>query len=367
MQKSFSFLLIACVIILTTSSLVAQEEATEEPATIPNIVGLNVPFATSMLNQLGITIGEQTLIEWNTSLGVEPNRITQQSISAGTPVTAGLQMDIVIAHPFNMEIIFDDNDLTLLNQTGGAVDLAGLVFTAIDARIPATFSGVEWTSEVDSLSPERCVQIWSIGGIGQAKSVEGCQASGSIPWLSRINDDAHFWIDDNGATGFSLIQDGIYRGDCAIIPNTTNVQQCEIYTAPIGVDGVAEDVTAYVYFRYNDEQLWVINRSDDRWMPSSQVDIVDAINLGDSNLFAEDAIIGNVSLLAPHQCVLYTNIGATEPVTTPDSCDLIAIASLDPDDVFWLAGFEITSRIRGENLACVTPQSEGDTLCLLPR
>lgn len=347
---------------LSVSFVHAQDETPAPPPTVPDVTGMTLPTATALLNQMGIAVNAQQTYNWTDSDTISPYTITTQNPQVGAEVPDGLVATLTIARPVTARLFYDDNDLTLINLSDGELTLRNIVFTAIDGNPPASFSASEWT--VDTVSPQRCVQIWAVAGRQGAKDVEGCQSARDIPWLTRGNAPDHFWLDDNGATGFTVTQDGVWRGDCTIIPNTTDVQTCDLYLMPAGLDTVAQDVTEYVYFRYTPEQLWVINRADDRWMPTSQVDIVDGIDLADYSLYRESSPVTDIDLLAPNQCLLITT-SDDALISTPESCDLIGIAEVD--DNFWQNGFEINSRMMPQTFACLPSESDEMTVCLVPR
>lgn len=354
-----------CVTVFSFSITFAQEETPPAPPTMPDVLGLTVPSAIAQLNQVSLDVNIDQTYTWTHADPFVPYTISGQNPESGTEVIDGQVAMLTIARPITARLLYDDNDLTLINLSDDEINLNNIVFTALDGTIPASLSASEWL--VDVVSPQRCIQIWSVGGRQGAKDVEGCQPARDIPWLFRGDASNHFWIDDNGATLFDVIQDGVWRGTCTIMANTSDVQICDLFIMPTGLNRVADDVTEYVYFRYTSDQLWVINRSEDRWMPTSQVEIVDGVKLDDEFLYFEQSTFADIGLLAPNQCLLLTT-SRDIPTVTSESCDLIGVAQVDDETLFWNNGFDVSSDIMNQNMTCLSPLSgDEETVCLVPR
>jgi hypothetical protein len=113
-------------------------------------------------------------------------------------------------------------------------------------------------------------------------------------------------------------------------------------------------------------------------MPTSQTNIYNnnpglsapgaSLRFGDTDLLREDFRVGlgNISQLAPGQCLMYTVDGAdvTEP---PESCDVVAQRALGANIAFWVADFEVESAIDGERRICPAATADQRTRCIIRR
>ncbi|GAB4512924.1 MAG: hypothetical protein OHK0046_13110 [Anaerolineae bacterium] len=349
MPKVFSFILLLLFLI----PLSAQESVT-----VPDVTGLPVPQAAAALNRAGLRLGEETVVEWTASAGQAANTIREQTPAAGQPAARGDVVNLTVLRPYTALLTYDDNDFTLVNRSEEDINVHQLTFRAVDET--AAFGGIRWEGD-PTVSPRRCVQVWSVGGIAAAKDVPGCGGFGLIRWMTTLNSAEHFWT---GATGFEIVQDGIVRGVCDtsnLIPG--NPTDC---TISIGTGVVPGDITEYLYFSYNPAYFVVMNRSTDRWMPTAQITIGEDITLGDRALFGED-VIGDVGLLAPGQCLLFS-VPTPDPETlVPETCDIIAQRTLEADDVFWTSAFQTNRVYQAEARSCPPALPEQKTICLLPR
>src|SRR5215216_3034771 len=177
------FLVLAYFLCFYTVS-VAQMQA-QTPA-VPNLIGLNIPQAAAALNQVGLALGNQTSEPWTEAAGVPQNTISVQSVPAGQPATAGAPVDVTVLRSPNVSLSYDDNDFTLINNTGGSIDFNGLVFGSADGT-PAAFSATRWAGSLDSAG---CAQVWSVIR-SVPKDLAGCARINH--WLTTNNSAEYFW------------------------------------------------------------------------------------------------------------------------------------------------------------------------------
>lgn len=131
----------------------------------------------------------------------------------------------------------------------------------------------------------------------------------------------------------------------------------------IGVVSPSIELTTFIYLAYTDNALALVNTSKDKWMPTNQTSVynynaalaivgVEGV-LGDPEVLREDHRVGlgNITLLAPNQCIVYTTTesGVTEP---PIDCDVVAQRALSQDVVVWVNDFEVESSIDGRIQNC---------------
>jgi hypothetical protein len=320
---------------------------------------MNVPSAAAALNAVGLALGTETGVAWSEGSAAAPNTILSQSVLAGQPVTPGAAVDITVARALNALLLYDDNDLTLVNRSGATLDLTGVTFASADGSSPAAFAASRWAA---SLRPDQCMQMWSVGRNGP-KGLDECAVIQNWLWTGAAGE--HFWTGENGATQFSVIQNGIERGRCTI-----GAGRCELYLA---VDQAA-DVTGYLYFSYAADRLVVWNNSPDQWMALRGVAINNyaipggpyGLTLDDPALYGQTVNpVADLSRLAPGQCLLFTaaNPGVSAP---PERCTVIASLAVAPDLIFWAADFGVIDPATGQERTCAAASPDGLRLCILP-
>lgn len=324
---------------------------------VPDLTGMSVPQAAATLNRLGLKLGAENNQGWTQESGLPQNTISGQSIPAGQTAAPGTAVDVNVLRSPNVILIYDDNDLTLVNQTGGTINLGSLMFRALDGG-GATFSASRWGG---GLAAGDCGQVWSVGR-GSAKDMAEC---GSIQWLSTNNRAEHFWTGAGGTTQFGAFQDGIQRVTCPV----ANPGRCEFYVS----GGASGDVTEYVYFAYTPEHLAVINQSENQWMVLQGFSISNnhvqpagaTLNMADRSLYTDINPVADIARLAPGQCLLFTNRspGSEQP---PQPCDVVARLGIDPTLVFWAADFGVNSS-DGVARSCPAATAGQLTICVMPR
>lgn len=351
------------VIIVALLLVVPQIAFAQEMVTVPDVTGMSVPVAAAELNRVGLRIGQETGERWTAGSGLEQNTIGAQSIAAGTQVEAGSAVDLIVLRSPNMLVIYDDNDLTLVNRTGTEIDLAGISFRALDGN-QASFSASRWGR---SLRENRCGQVWSVGRNG-AKGLDECEYIEH--WLVTTNRGEHFWTGAGGTTRFAVMHNGLERAVCSI--SGSAVQQCEFYL-PAG--GSSADVTQHVYFAYTEDRLALINNTDDKWMPLDGLRVLNnyveprgaAIHFADSSLYGRNlSPVANLRQLAPGQCIFFTNSAPTaqEP---PQPCEVVARLDVGAQVIFWGADFPVQSVTDNQPHVCPLAVAGRLTLCIMPR
>jgi len=356
-KKAYSIVIIVCFsILIFTFPLLAQDNAA-----VPDIAGLTLPEAAAALNKVGLAVGAETVERWTAESGREQNTINAQSIAPGTSAAPGTAVDITVLRTPNALLIYDDNDLTLVNQTGNALNLNNIRFEALDGS-GTSFAASRWG---DSLRVNQCVQVWSVGRNGP-KGLDECSTIQN--WLVTTNGGEHFWTGAGGTTQFAVIQNDVQRAVCMV----GNPGRCEMFLTVGNV--VASETTDYVYFAYLPDRLAIINTSTDKWMPIGSLVVRNnavqpfgaLVNVGDAELFGNPQIVGRIGRLAPGQCLLFTN-SSSEAQTPPQPCDVIAKLDIGPSVIFWAANFPVESVTDEGERTCPAAVSDRLTLCIMPR
>lgn len=330
-----------------------------QDVTVPDLTGLSVPQAAAQLNRLGLKLGAENNQGWTQESGLPQNSISGQSVPAGQTVAPGSAVDVNVLRSPNVLLIYDDNDLTLVNNTGGGLNLAGMVFRALDGS-GATFAAARWGG---GLGAGDCVQVWSVGRSG-GKDMPEC---GNVQWMTTNNPAEHFWTGAGGTTQFGVFQDGLQRGTCAV----ANPGRCEFYVA----GGASSDATQYVYFAYTPEHLAIINQSDNQWMALDGFSVSNnyvpplgaAVNVSDPTLYKSQNVnpVANIGRLAPGQCLLFTN-GSPGSEQPPETCQVVARLDVGDTVKFWGADFGVNSS-DGVARSCPAAVAGRLTICVMPR
>lgn len=325
---------------------------TEEPTPlVPALTGLSVPEAAAQLNRAGFRLGDVGIEAWFEGMDGTTNTVASQSIDAGSDAAPGIVVDVAVWRSEKAVLIFDDNDITLQNTSAAPLSLRRVAFISLDGQGTTQFDAEDWNR--NRLQPGECVQLWSVERIA-GKEVDGCASVEK--WLSITVPDAHFWTGINDTTAFQVVQDNIQRGTCIITE-----QQCEFYLALAADRGrIASDVAEYVYLRYTPDWLQLMNRTEDRWLPTTQL-MIGGVKAGDTAQYSIVSEVANVMLLAPGQCLLWTR----DSSITPEACDTVATASVDAP--FWITDFNVSSEVNGLPRSCPPAEADKVAVCLLPR
>lgn len=354
------FVAISLFCILSTVQPIAQS------TNVPDLTGLNIPEAAARLNEAGFRLGSQ-IASPQADSSATPGSIINQSIPAGMTADAGIPIDVTVLSNARMSLIYDDNDLTVINQAGGSISLNGLVFSSTDGT--RRFIATEWLTTLEN---DDCTQIWSISR-REPKPINGCD---SIFWLTTNNPNNHFWTQTSGVTQFTVTQNGQVLATCDAAPvNSQNSPtECEFFVVNTAVTA---DNTPYIYFAYTQDRFTVINTSQSAWMPLTETPIYNfnpqlsnlgvSLSLGDATLFRNPDTVADVNRLAPGQCLMLT-IAPLTNADTPQDCWLIAQRELDPSVAFWLAAFELDSpqSLTGR-ATCPAADEERLIQCVMPR
>jgi hypothetical protein len=336
----------------------------EEP-TVPDVTGLNVPQAAAVLNAVGLRLGSQDFTEWTEASGLPQNTISHQSVEAGTIIEEHGIVDVTLLVTNNVHLIYDDNDLTLINLVNDKINLTDVTFKAVDGTQP-TFDAVKWG---DELRENQCFQLWSVSRNGP-KGLPECQIFQN--WLTTTNTTEHFWTATNGVSSFEVIRDGNAQKTCnAAPPNSQDSPTtCDFYL-PVGQG----DIIQYMYFVYTPERLIVMNPSQDKWLranktiitnpnPNNQI-LGSSFKTGDPKLFGSPDGVADIKRLAPGQCLLFKRDDVTnDPL--PQSCNVIAELDLPANQLFWVFDFELESQDKTHH-TCTGAIQDKRTICVIPR
>jgi len=195
-------------LLLFSGIFVVSAWAQGETVTVPDVTGLSIPQAVAMLNASGLNVGMQ--IPGENTGDVPANTVIAQSQPAGTVLDYGTAVDLTIVQPANARLIYDGNDITLLNLTDATMTIGDLTFSAVEGST-ATFNAGQIAGALDA---DDCLQIWSVTR-NSPKDVEGC---GSLLWRSTNNAGVHFWTQSSGTMRFAVQEAGIERAICDAAP-----------------------------------------------------------------------------------------------------------------------------------------------------
>lgn len=355
--------LIAILFILMSQLLVVAQDT----VSVPDVTGLTVPEAAAMLNAVGLGLGSQDVIDVADSNGVEVGHIASQSLAANSDAPLGSDVDIAVIRSRNAILIYDDNDLTVVNTTNNIADVSTLRFVAIEGDNPASFAASRWAS---SVRDHRCLQIWSIVR-NNAKSLPECD--NIQHWLTTNTTSEHFWTEANGVVTFSVVESGIERAQCPAAPiNSQDAPlRCEFYLSGAGS---ADNITPYIYFVYTPTAIVIFNPTPNLWMPTDRTTIFNfnpsisnpgvSLVMGDPVLFQNPDIVANLTRLAPQQCIALTTLDNAD---IPQACQVIAQRTLDATVAFWLAEFEIDSATDTQRYSCPAAIDTRATICIVPQ
>lgn len=336
-----------------------------QETSVPDIAGLNLPQAAAALNRAGLRLGMQSPQPMTALDAVSPNTIASQSPDAGSLTAYGASVDVFVWSAANITLIYDDNDLTMINRTGGNLNLGNISFNSVDGSKRYTANNWRGSMEVGD-----CAQIWSIAR-REPKNVDGC--SESMYWRTTNDPNEHFWTATSGATAFVVVQDGVERAQCEAAPQNSQDRpvSCEFFVVS-SVD--AAETTPYIFFAYTTDRFAVINNTDDAWMPLSpniynfnpNVPQGVSLTLSDAALFQNVDILGDFRRLAPNQCLMLT-VNPLTDAEPPQPCDVLAQRALDASVAFWTSPFEVDSTNQTGRSQCPAANPDRLTLCILPR
>lgn len=334
--------------------------AQEQTVLVPDLTGLNIPRAAAALNRAGLRLGAASAQAWTAASALDPGLIAAQSLPPGSAAQPGAAIGVTVLSADQVRLLYDDNDLTLINLTGAPLDLTRIVFSGTDGT--KRFLAWRWRSRLDDGD---CTQIWSVRR-GSAKSIAGC---GSIFWLTTNDASEHFWTQASGAGQFDIVRDGVSLATCD--PAPPNSQDAPLTCAFFIIAGAAANPVAdYIYFAYTTDRFAAINTTPATWMPLDETPVQIAglqVRLGDPALFGSPETVADVRRLAPGQCTLLT-LAPLAGAAPPEACDLIAQSAVDATQAFWTVPFDILPVTRpGERLTCPAATEGRTTICVMPR
>jgi hypothetical protein len=343
MVHGFRIVIVISLLLLLALPVAAQTS----DVVVPDVRGLSLPVAVAALNRAGLALGVETSLEWASESGLPPNTISEQGAEPGATVAAGSAIDVTVLRSANVLLIYDDNDITLVNLTGAALDLGSIVFRGVDGTNPS-FAAGRWRG---SLNAGDCAQLWSIRA-SAAKDIPECTES-------------MFWMGTGGNSVFSVIQGNIERGVCPV----STAGRCEVYV-PGGATG--DPSTPFVYLVYTLNELAIINPTPDAWMMMSGYEVVNNVTgqalripVSDPTLYGGNVNpVARVGQLAPGQCILFTN--GDSQAAPPDPCDVIARLAIAPELRFWQVDFGMNS-VSGDIHTCPAALLDQTTVCIMPR
>jgi hypothetical protein len=331
------------------------------PITVPDVVGLTVPEAAAVLHRAGLKLGPQTSVY---RLDQAHNTVIGQTPPADASAEPLSEVGIEVVIQTNIEIVYDNNDITVINLTGTTLNGGRMRFEAIDSGLPSppAFSFNEVADLRVSVDDDQCLQFWSISeGMGQP--ADGC-ARGLDGWFASILTERHFWTRASEAATFRFWYGDQPVGDCPTMRDLRGKQRCPMRLA---LDPDEGDTAEYLYFVYSADQLIVKNASARRWMAVDGVTF-GGIDLGDFARIPRETFVGSERRLAPGECILLTaaSISTGEPIQDDLSveCFVIARGELSDVDLFWRRGFAL-----GDAASCPPPPATNAarSICLVPR
>lgn len=360
LDKLCRFWLVLIGIVWISITLVTAQDTAH---IVPDLTGLNLPQAAAALHRAGLRLGAQYAQPWQADSAGAPHTITGQSIAAGEALAYGTAVDVDIFSASRVRLIYDDNELTLLNDTGGPLRLAGITFHSDSGQ----FAASNWRN---NLPAGDCTQVWSVLR-RNAKRVEGCA---SIFWMTTTTPAEHFWTQTSGTQRFQVMQGDIMLATCDAAPQNAQgaLSICDFFI--INANRSAAN-TRYLYLAYTVDSFMAVNTSSDAWMPLTEtaiyanapqpIDSGTAVYLGRPPLFSDVETVADVGRLAPGQCVLLVNSGGAAP---PEACDLIAWLTVGPESMFWTTAFEVAPATRaGERITCPAASPDQVTICVMAR
>jgi hypothetical protein len=319
-----------CLLIFSLCFAAFSASGQDPFLTVPDLTRLSIPEAASTLRHAGLRLGQETIIAIDPASGDTENIIVEQSPRAGEAVEAGAAVSISVTRAINAYVLYDDNDLTLVNVTAGLLDLNTIRFSGT-GETTTEFNPSAWAAQLDG---GRCGQIWSVARLA-SKEVTGCSA---ILWMTAGNRNQHFWTHTSGAAQFSIIQDGVVRATCpaAQAGSQDSPLRCEIV---FDVDYPDENID-YIYIAYTTDRLIIHNQTVDRWMSLDETHLRDSsgrdIELSSLNILNEAT---GQPRLAPGECILFAAQANAQP---PEPCQVIG--QVETDAIYWLEPFSVIGR-----------------------
>lgn len=354
---------IKTVVILMVSLWCLSGLAIAQVATlrVPDLTGMTAPQAASTLHLLGLRLGSTTIDLSPTAHFELLGTVTSQSIIAGEEIGIGESIDITILQAPNIRFVYDDNDLTFINQTGRIILLEPLVFVG-NGEIQKTLTGTRWN--ITAIPAGGCVQIWSIGRTAP-KNIDGCSEISA--WFSTTDASTYFWTQAAAIERFTVQQAGETLSNCPAAPlNSQDApMSCVMYLPTIP----SPDQSRFLYLSYTSDALVIYNPMADIWMSLvNQVILPDGstIDVSDVALYQTALAVslttdGTTLLpLSPNECVVFRT---TDDTPLPEDCGLI-VAEQTNAAPFWLTDFSIMDNT-GTSRICKAAVADKTTVCVV--
>jgi PASTA domain len=352
MQK----LLVTLLLMMLMIPVLAQE-GKENTISVPDLTGMSAPQAETALNEQGLRLAPSILsLDTNLYDGII-NTVAIQSIIAGEIVERGTIITISVIRDFDLLLLYDiqdgdADDFTLVNLSNEDINLAGIVFQSTsEENIEPSYNARDFSGGI--LPAERCFQLWGRAEAGFYEPEE-CDNNRLLNYgiVRDIPNNQKFWQD---TVSFMVMQDGVYRASCEV-----SVGRCELWVSP---RAIAEDVTEYIYFIYDEHQLYIFNSAPEQWMPLTEIQLADSGRRLNDPLMWSSSLVPDIDFLAPKQCVRFSDTDADEALV---DCLVIAASTLTQSNIFWSNGFSVQSLYQaGIELTCPRPSER--SFCLIPR
>lgn len=290
--------------------------------------------------------------------------VKSQTLPPGTSTSPAAAVDVEVVIVFNIMLIYDSNDITVANLTGGNLNIGGMQLSSGgEAETPAAAFTLRDIPDFNGqLEHTQCVQIWS-DAADSSKPISTCER-GIRNWYSTILPDRHFWTGENGANRFTVSYRNAIVGTCPTFRGR-NERTCPLR---LRLDPFDTDTAEYLYFVYTMDELAVINPSASRWMPLADVQLED-IALDDLTQRPRIAALGDDTRLAPGECLIF-NRPADDEATAPASPDHLADdcfavgQSIFTVGKFWGGAFSVGGT---SERSCPPAQRGQRVICMVPR
>lgn len=330
---------------------------------VPDVVGMTVPQAAATLHKAGLRLGLTTVVYETTGAS---DTVKSQTLPPGTSANPAAAVDVEVVIVFNIMLIYDNNDITVANLTGGNLNLGSMQLSSGGEAetTPAAFSLRDIPDFNGQLEHTQCVQIWA-DAADSSKPISTCER-GIRNWYSTILPDRHFWTGDNGANMFAVSYRNAIVGTCPT-SRGRNERTCRLR---LRLDPLDTDTAEYLYFVYTMDELAVMNPSPSRWMELGDIQLED-IALNDMTQLPRIAALGNDTRLAPGECLIF-NAPADDEATAPASAPTDHLAddcfsvgqNLFTVGRFWGSSFSV----RGTSERSCPPAQRGQrVICMIPR
>jgi hypothetical protein len=327
-----------------------QDSSQTEVPTMPNLSGLTVPQAHTLLYERGLEL-EPIIVSTNSGTG-RLNSIIDQSLAAGEVINEGTVISVTVLREYNLELIWESQDqgdeaFTIVNLTESLINLEQLLFEKADGsrRLDTNL----WPNE---LRERQCIQLWPFE-VTDGFQLPECNFLQGGGILSVLNESQQFW---RGEGSFYVSQEGLRRAECQILDG-----RCQIWVSP---SAISEEFSPYVFLTYNPHELIIHNRSESEWLPLNQLALNDSPALNDVREWDVFRFSETMPFLAPNQCVRFSDSFTNSLV----NCIEIASRELAQAEIFWRSDFTVHSLHLGD-VSKTCPAALGDmpTICLLLR